>query len=164
MECCGHLSAFTIHGTQYESCPVTDGFWGEPSKNMNFRLKDVVDVGDSISYEYDFGSTTELMLSIHSRREGEKKNNEIIILSRNNPPKILCSNCEQNEAKWVDPEGYYEDLPFWCDKCLDEENRDEEEESYELQFLLPICNSPRMGICGYEGSDSYPERFEPDKR
>lgn len=131
---------------------------------MNFRLKDVVDVGDSISYEYDFGSTTELMLSIHSRREGEKKNNEIIILSRNNPPKILCSNCEQNEAKWVDPEGYYEDLPFWCDKCLDEKNRDEEEEGYELQLLLPICNSPRMGICGYEGSDSYPERFEPDKR
>lgn len=164
VECCGHLSAFTIQGTQYESCPVTDGFWGKPSKNMNFRLKDVVDVGDSISYEYDFGSTTELMLSIHSRREGEKKNNEIIILSRNNPPKILCSNCEQNEAKWVDPEGYYEDLPFWCDKCLDEKNRDEEEEGYELQFLLPICNSPRMGICGYEGSDSYPERFEPDKR
>lgn len=41
----------------------------------------------------------------------------------------------------MDPEGYYEDLPFWCDKCLDEENRDEEEEGYELQFLLPICNS-----------------------
>lgn len=74
VECCGHLRRFyPIHGTQYESCPVTDGFWGKPSKNMNFRLKDVVDVGDSISYEYDFGSTTELMLSIHSRREGEKK-------------------------------------------------------------------------------------------
>ena len=52
---------------------------------------------------------------------GKKKNNEIVILSRNNPPKILCSNCEQNEAKWVNPEGYYEGEPFWCDECLEAE-------------------------------------------
>ena len=131
---------------------------------MNYRLKDVVNVVDSISYEYDFGSTTELMLSIHSCREGEKKKREIIILSRNNPPKILCSNCEQNEAKWVNPEGYCEGVPFWCDKCLGAENEGEEEEGCDRQFLVPICNSPRMGVCGYAGSDRYPDLFEPDKR
>lgn len=73
---------------------------------MNYRLKDVVEVGDSISYAYDFGSTTELILNIHSCRDGEKKDNEIVILSRNNPTKIMCSNCEQNEAKWINPMGY----------------------------------------------------------
>lgn len=149
---------------RYDSCPVTDIFWGEPSKNMNYRLRDVVAVGDSISYEYDFGSTTELMLSIHSCREGEKKNSGIIILSRNNPPKIFCSNCERNEAKWVAPEGYYGGVHFWCAECLDAENDDDEEECYEPEFLLPVCNSPRMGECGYEGSDSYPDQFEPDKQ
>ena len=35
---------------------------------MNYRLKDVVEVGDSISYAYDFGPTTELILNIHSCR------------------------------------------------------------------------------------------------
>ena len=73
VECCGHLSAFTIHEEQYESNPDTDAFWGKPSRNMNYRLKDVVDVGDSFLYEYDFGSTTELVLSIHSCRDGEKR-------------------------------------------------------------------------------------------
>ena len=104
-----------------------------------------------------------MVLSIHSCRDGEKKNNEIVILSRNNPPKILCSNCEQNEAKWVNPEGYYEGEPFWCDECLKAES-DEEGEYYKPEFLLPVCNSPRMGVCGYGGSDSYPDQFEPDEQ
>lgn len=80
---------------------------------MNYRLRDVVDVGDSISYEYDFGSTTELTVSIHS--------------------------------------------------CREEDGNEEDGEYYEPEFLLQICNSPRMGVCGYEGSDVYPELFEPDK-
>ena len=48
-------------------------------------------------------------------------------------------------------------------KCLEAEN-DEEGEDYEPEFLLPVCNSPRMGVCGYAGSDRYPDLFEPDKR
>ena len=84
--------------------------------------------------EKNGGSTTELVLSIHSCRDGEKKNNEIVILSRNTPPKILCSNCEQNEAKWVDPEGYYEGKPFWCDECLGTEN--DEEDSVRMAPLF----------------------------
>ena len=47
--------------------------------------------------------------------------------------------------------------------CLEAEN-DEEGEDYELEFLLPVSNSPRMGVCGYEGSDSYPDQFEPDEQ
>lgn len=190
VECCGHLSAFTIRGIEYESCPDAGMFWGTPSKNMNYRLKDVVGVGDSVLYEYDFGSTTELILKIHSCREGQKKNSEIVILSRNNPLKILCSNCKEREAKWVASEAYYGEKPFWCEQCLkaryyeegeeecEEEEYEEEEcegeeceeEEYEeneyesiLESYLPVCNSPRMGICGYEGSTRYPDQFEPDK-
>ena len=163
VECCGHLSAFDIEGVRYEQIPDNDFLWEKPAEDMSHKLKEVLEVGMEIGYEYDFGSTTELVLSIHSCRDGEKKNNEIVILSRNNPPKILCSNCEQNEAKWVNPEGYYEGEPFWCDECLEAEN-DEEGEDYELEFLLPVCNSPRMGVCGYEGSDSYPDQFEPDEQ
>ena len=163
VECCGHLSAFECNGIQYESTP--DPYWDEDSKNMNYRLKDVVEVGDSISYAYDFGSTTELILNIHSCRDGEKKDNKIVILSRNNPPKIMCSNCEQNEAKWINPMGYDYGF-FWCDKCLKENQENEEDEEAEAlkpEYFLPICNSPRMGICGYDGSHVYPDQFKPDE-
>lgn len=165
VECCGHLSAFEINGVQYEKVPDTDRFWGPPAKNMNYRLKDVVNVGDRMLYEYDFGSTTELIMSIHNVRDGEKGNHEIVILSRNNPSQIMCSNCGQNEAKWVNPQGYYDGNPFWCEECLREtDNKIEESEYDELEFFLPICNSPRMGVCGYEGSDIYPDQFVPDKK
>ena len=69
VECCGHLSAFTINGEEYESDPDTDSFWGE-SENMNHKLKDVLTVGDTIKYEYDFGSTTELTIKVQDYRKG----------------------------------------------------------------------------------------------
>ena len=162
------LSVFAIGGRRYDSHPDTGSFWGRTSKNMNYRLKDVVDVGDSFLYEYDFASMTELVLSVNSSHEGEKKNNEIVILSRNNPPKLMCSKCKCREAKWVSPDGYYGGEPFWCEECLKEENReegeyedefeDEYEDDFEPDFLLPVCNSPRMGVCGYEGGDTYPDQ------
>ena len=55
---------------------------------------------------------------------------------------------------------------------MDEEERDGEcEKEYEKEdygddfapeWLMPICNSPRMGVCGYEGSDVYPDDCVPD--
>ena len=37
--------------------------------------------------------------------------------------------------KWVNPEGYCEGVPFWCDKCLGAENEGEEEEGCDRQFF-----------------------------
>lgn len=186
VECCGHLSLFSIHGVLYESNPNMDSFWGRPSKNMNYRLRDVVSVGDEFTYEYDFGTTTELNIKVSSVREGEKTYSDIVILSRNNPPKIMCSQCGENEASFVDPEGYYEGNPFWCENCVDEisdssevsefeeigeceevddledDEFEEDWESYSPEYFLPICNSPRMGVCGYDGSSFYPDQFVPD--
>ena len=67
---------------------------------------------------------------------------------------------------WVDPRRFSEEDPFWCEECLEkyEGEMDEEDEEYgiEIEYLLPITNSPRMDVCGYEGSSHYPEEFEPD--
>ena len=55
---------------------------------------------------------------------------------------------------------------FWCDKCLkenQENEEDEEDEDLKPEYFLPICNSPRMGICGYDGSHVYPDQFKPDE-
>ena len=32
-----------------------------------------------------------------------------------------------------------------------------------FEIWLPVCNSPRMGVCGYTGSSKYPDQFLPDK-
>lgn len=174
VECCGHLSAFEAGGVMYEAYPDLDSIWGPPSKSMNHKLKDVFTVGETVSYEYDYGSTTELVLSIHSYGEGEGKKEKITILSRNNPLEILCSHCGKNKAQWIDTLRYYEGDAFWCEECLreynleeDELEEDDEEEFYEYEIpehFLPVCNSPRMGVCGYEGSEIYPDQFEPDER
>ena len=29
--------------------------------------------------------------------------------------------------------------------------------------MLPVCNSPRMGVCGYEGSVRYDDQFAADE-
>ena len=44
---------------------------------------------------------------------------------------------------------------FLCKDC-------EEEIGSVDDFVLNVCNSPRMGVCGYEGSEIYPDQFEQD--
>lgn len=168
VECCGHLSAFEIAGEEYESMPDTDCLWGTPGKSMKYKLKDVLAVGMLIGYEYDFGSTTELVIKVQGYRTGVWKQEEITILSRNNPPEFVCSICGKNKAKWILPELYYRGDVFRCEECLeaggesDAGSGDFEDEDFD-EYYLPVCNSPRMGVCGYEGSECFSDRFEPDK-
>lgn len=172
VECCGHLSAFTIGGVSYESHPSEDRFWGPPARSMACMLKRALSVGMIFSYEYDFGSTTELEIKVQDYRgQGIWEREKITILSRNNPPRILCSQCGERLAKWVNPEGYYSGNPFWCEECAEEMEKGEtsgeeaewEEDSF-ADWMLPVCNSPRMGVCGYTGSEIYPDQFEADKK
>ena len=75
---------------------------------------------------------------------------------------IVFGECRNNKAKWVNPQAYYYDeSPFWCEKCLEKYDVDDEE-YFEPEIFLPICNSPRMGVCGYDGSRIYLDQFEPD--
>lgn len=157
VECCGHLSAFHIHGQSYESCPDMDDWFGPPAKSMNSKLKDVLSGGSVVGYSYDFGSTTELVIKVLGHRSGFQKQDKLTILSRNNPPEIVCCKCGKNPAQWISPEGFYDGDAFRCEACLEEEEDEEE-------FWLPVCNSPRMGVCGYEGSDKYPDVFTPDQK
>lgn len=168
VECCGHLSAFEIYGNRYESMPATDSFWGEPAKSMNCKLKNILEQEMQIEYEYDYGSTTELIINVRGHYDAPSHRNKITILSRNNPPQNICSICGKNIATWINPQGFYEGMPFWCDDCFEKYENDEleieDEIDFEMDFMSEICNSPRMGVCGYDGSSRYPDQFEPDKR
>ncbi len=49
----------------------------------------------------------------------------------------------------------------------DEEDAEESMEWMEdeiAEYYLTVCNSTRMGFCGYEGSEVYPDQFVPDKK
>lgn len=118
-----------------------------------------------IGYEYDFGSTTELTIKVADHYKAPEQKENVVILSRNNPIQYMCSVCGKNPAVWIDSMKIYDEDPFWCEECLEKyENGelDEEIEDEEDGYLLPVTNSPRMGVCGYEGSDIYPDQFEAD--
>ncbi|MCM1046729.1 MAG: hypothetical protein NC417_14590 [Candidatus Gastranaerophilales bacterium] len=109
----------------------------------------------TFGYEYDFGSTTELMITVVDYRTGIDRKEKVMILSRNNPPEILCDKCGKKPAVYICPECFYEGDGYLCEDCAKTHECGEE-------MLLDVCNSPRMGVCGYCGSDIYPDQFVPD--
>lgn len=155
LECCGHLSSFCIGGISYDAYTEADFFGGPPAKSMNCKLSTVLQVGMRFEYEYDFGSTTKLLLEVSGHRVGCQNKRKFTLLSRNNPPEFMCDECHQKKATVICTECMYEDRGFLCDDCAAEHACGEE-------VRLPVCNSPRMGICAYEGSDLFSDQFVPD--
>ncbi|MDO4274581.1 MAG: hypothetical protein Q4D16_13000 [Eubacteriales bacterium] len=166
VECCGHLSCFTINGTVYESLPDKDSWWSE-AENMEVRLNKILCMGMKFTYEYDFGSTTELIIQVIDHVEGYTEKDKVTILSRNHPMNILCGRCEKEKAVWFSAMEMYNgsgENAYLCDGCMTELENGDEEEAVEFGMYMPVCNSPRMGVCGYEGSNKFPEEFIPPCR
>ncbi len=144
LECCGHLSAFEIGGVRY-SVDAAIYEWDTGSKNMQVPLDQVLHPGQTCSYEYDFGSTTELTLKVISEREVPAKKKAIEILARNNLPLVSCDVCGK-PATTTCTQCIYEDKGWLCDACAKDHECGEE-------MLWPMVNSPRAGVCGYTGQD-----------
>lgn len=138
LECCGHMSAF--YSRSYDEI-------GKSAKIAFFP------VGSVLLYEYDFGDTTSLKITVvaHSSRPKQKK--AVRLLGRNEPYSFACGNCGK-PADMICCECMWEDKnPFLCDNCA---------EDHEHGAMLPVTNSPRMGVCGYCGEmDVY--EFDPLK-
>jgi hypothetical protein len=141
LECCGHLSAFTLGGVSHASS--VDPEWGMDDQSMDVKLGRVLHVGDTFQHEYDFGSTTYLTLKTVGERTGPTRGKGIEILAQNEPPPIPCNKCGQlathicSECSWSG-EGWL------CDQCGETHECGED-------MLLPVVNSPRVGVCGYTG-------------
>ncbi len=144
LECCGHLSAFEIEDVRYS---VDAGMheWDTGGKSMQVCLEQVLNPGQTCSYEYDFGSTTELLVKVIAECEVEMKGRAIQILARNNPPIVACDVCGE-PATSLCPQCIYEDNGCLCDACAKNHACGEE-------MLMPLVNSPRAGVCGYTGQD-----------
>ena len=145
LECCGHLSVFRIGGFNYYVDAEMDAYWDMHRKNMQVKLEEVLSPGQTCSYEYDFGSTTELLVKVIAEDEVEMKGKAVQILARNNLPIIACDVCGE-PATSLCTQCIYEDKGCLCDTCAKNHACSEE-------LLLPLVNSPRAGVCGYTGQD-----------
>ncbi len=128
LECCGHMSSFSDKEGDFE---------------MGEKLEDILIPGQQLIYEYDFGSTTELLLTVISEFQGTLKKGKVEILARNEAPRIKCSYCEK-PATTICTECIYDNEGWLCEDCARKHDCDEE-------MFLPLVNSPRAGVCGYTG-------------
>ncbi len=110
-------------------------------EGMDVALGKVLSVGAKFHHEYDFGTTTELTLKAISERRGKTSSKSIRLLARNDPPLITCGSCGKAATK-VCSQCDYSHKSWLCDECAGEHECGEE-------MLLPVLNSPRIGMCAY---------------
>jgi hypothetical protein len=152
LECCGHLSAFYIGGATY-MVPFyekgTVGLYGDPNeRTMEVELGEVLSKGDRFQHIYDFGTSTGLKLRVVDERQGRIGGETVRLLSQNEAPVWECDVCGE-VAGWICGFCMYErENPFYCEHHAEDHDCEEPGE-----MLLPVVNSPRMGVCGYTGPE-----------
>jgi hypothetical protein len=153
LECCGHLSAFTIGDVRYDVAPAsmwdfpTGAFGGPRPRSMNVRIHEAVGSRRTFRYEYDFGSTTYLKLRLTGSREGRLGRRPLRLLARNEPLGWPCAVCGRPAAwicAWCADES---ENPFFCREHAAAHVAGAHEN--DGAAFLPVVNSPRMGVCGY---------------
>ena len=145
LECCGHLSSFEVGQTRYVVA-MSDGFFGpEPDeRSMNTRVSaSLPPAGSVFSYEYDFGSTTHLRLKVIAHREAPSRRESVRLLARNDEPMWKCSECDET-ATALCAYCVYEGDSLVCEGHIEDHKCGDE-------AMLPVVNSPRMGVCAYTG-------------
>jgi hypothetical protein len=167
LECCGHRSAFTVPKNRQRGGGIWDFFeaeellekgkTGEYEKlmeevmgevPMSRKTYKVFYKGLKLEYEYDFGSSTELLLTVveeYPFQAGE----EIVLLSRNEPLEWLCDTCKKEPAARICTVHDWDDDSLFCDKCAGKHAK--KCEDFADYAAMPVVNSPRMGVCAYEG-------------
>jgi hypothetical protein len=136
LECCGHCSEF----------------YGQGHSDINETRKlGTFLAGDKFFHAYDFGTTTETVITAMGiiRRKPQK---EIVrLLARNAPPVFQCASCGKTAKSICTVCAYESDNPFFCAACGKKHDK-----GHGGGMMLPITNSPRMGECGYSGeNDTY---------
>ena len=130
-ECCGHLSAF---------------WWGSDKFGMSRKLS-LLNIGNTLLYEYDFGTTTDITITVVDEISRPAQREKARLLARNVPPRDECVKCGAPATRinaW--------NRDVFCDRCADT--------AEDKAALLLITNSPRCGECAYEAeSDKW--TFDP---
>lgn len=137
LDCCSHLSQFTIDHKRYSSYFEPSPFSRFEEFSMSIRSEKVLVPGLKFTHEYDFGSTTELLLEVVGLIKAVASK-EIKVIVQNQEPEFKCTSCGKKAEMISSTEG-----DCFCKACVDEED--------DELYLLPLVNSPRTGVCGYVG-------------
>jgi len=135
LECCDHLSRFSIGG------------WGSEKIVMSKRVDHVFQPGVELTHIYDFGTSSYTLVRAIAMREGKPlTRHPIVLMARNNCPEAVCMVCGQ-PASWLCIECLQEtdDVGTLCDEHAKTHPHDDYGEP------IPLVNSPRVGMCGYTG-------------
>ncbi len=140
LECCGHLSQFSFGGWSGQEIP------------MRTRASQVFEPGITLTHIYDFGTSSETEIEVVGEREGRATTpHPIALMSRNEPPEAPCQACSR-PASWLCMECVYEydKAGFLCEQHAKKHPHEDYGE------LIPLVNSPRVGMCGYDGPAEAP--------
>ena len=136
LECCGHMSVFSKG--KHRSGTFTEI---EQYLKINY-----FSTGNVLDYQYDMGDTTRLIISFvgETRRENQKATVRLIL--RNTPFSFPCVVCKE-QAVYACGYCLCETGDYcYCAKCGKEHEKNCD------GGMLPIPNSPRLGQCGYDGT------------
>ena len=141
LECCGHLSMFSRSG------------WNSQEFPPETRIREVFRPDTQISYIYDFGSSSELLIRNESIRSGRpiEPRYPVALMARNVAPVYECIECDEPGTRL-------------CVECIIEhetwgtlcERHSAIHPHGNYGDPGPLVNSPRMGMCGYDGSAEPP--------
>jgi hypothetical protein len=135
LECCGHLSQFSFGG------------WGGGEIGMSRKLDKIFPADQPLTHIYDFGSSSETLVKFVGERDGSRlTKHPVMLMARNNSPEVVCMECDET-GTYLCMECLYEDdvSGILCAKHVKDHPHDNYGEPLEL------VNSPRMGMCGYDG-------------
>lgn len=134
LECCGHMSEFQLKT------------WGEKVPS-SWTASRVFGSLDEITHVYDFGTTSETVIRMVGSRQGKPlTRHPLALMARNDPPEYTCMECDNPAA-------------YFCSECQIERDETgllcaEHLEGHPCEDYgepIPLVNSPRMGMCGYDG-------------
>lgn len=132
LECCDHLSAFSA------------GRWGD-EMDMSLKAEKVFAPGVVLHHAYDFGSTTHSLVTWVSVRRGKPTTRQpIVLMARNAPFELACNEC-QAPATYICMECAYDGNAGLCDAHAEDHPHE------DWGGPRPLVNSPRVGVCAYDG-------------
>ena len=166
LECCGHLSQFTVGNVFFVSSGPFD-FLEPPSPGNPSGVEDLTETEtlhlaegslepssffyEDRSMDYAIGTVVRpkqkfgYEYDFGSTTELELRSmsmylhapeEQITILAQNNPPGIKCVTCGA-VPKWIFPASLQPEVAY-CDEC-----------AKGRKDLSPVVNSPRNGVCAY---------------
>lgn len=134
LECCGHESGFHIKGRD--------------EIEMDEIVGHVLMPKSKIYHDYDYGTTTRTFIKCIKVYDLDF-DDDLVLLSRNQPLKIICSSCNTKTATVLCSICIWNAESFFCTTCAKKHAKTCED--FDDYASMPVVNSPRMGECGYEG-------------